>query len=279
MKVERIDVSGAVLEARDITYAYQGRKPVFEHISFSLRPGQVVCILGPNGAGKTTLLNCLANLVPLRTGAVCINGQPVTSMAPRQVAQYIGYVPQLITPSFDFSVLDYVVTGCAPRMGSLSRPKKEHYDTARQAIRDMGIEELAERSYMHISGGERQQVAIARALAQKPAFILMDEPTAHLDFGNQIKVLRTVRRMAAEGYGVLLTTHNPDHALLLGGKAAVLDRQGGLNFGDSEEILVEEALSELYGTELCLLEERTLGRMICVAPRLAREEPFGKQDG
>lgn len=230
----------------------------------------LLCILGPNGAGKTTLLNCLANLVPPGTGQILIDGRPMDKMQPREIAQKIGYVPQLIEPSFAFAVLDYVVTGCAPYMSTFKRPCSEHYDIAYQSLQKMEIEHLAERSYMHISGGERQQVAISRALAQRPAFILMDEPIAHLDCGNQVNVLETVREMADEGYGIVLTTHNPDHALLLGGKAAIIDRCGRLRFGQSEEILTQDTLSELYGTKLNLFYSEVLSRTVCAAPSLDR---------
>lgn len=260
--------SSAYLEARGAGFAYTPGKPVFRDISLTVAPGETVSILGPNGAGKTTLLNCLANLRPLSWGGIYINGTDIGKMSPKEVARNVGYVPQMILPSFDFAVLDYVVTGCAPRMGTFEKPKKEHYEIAMEAIRDMGIEYLAEKSYMHISGGERQQVAIARVLAQKPSFILMDEPTAHLDYGNQIKVLMTIKRLAAQGFGVLLTTHNPDFGLLLEGKIAVLDREGALTFGSGADILSEEALSALYRMPLKLIYEKQVQRKVCIAPRL-----------
>ena len=256
------------LEARGISFAYPGCRPVFEDISLEMHPGEVVCILGPNGAGKTTMLNCLANLNPVTSGGIYIDGNNISSMSAKEVARNVGYVPQMIMPSFDFSVLDYVVTGCAPRMGTFEKPKAEHYEVAMQAICEMGIEYLSEKSYMHISGGERQQVAIARALAQKPKFILMDEPTAHLDYGNQIKVLITIKRLVSQGFGVLLTTHNPDYGLLLNGKIAVLDRGGKLQFGESDDILTEELLTSLYRTPLKLINEELVQRKVCIAPRL-----------
>ena len=256
-----------ILSGNNICYSYTKDRMILKDISFEFRSGEIVSILGPNGAGKTTFLNCLANLVPLDRGEVLINGQNVKKIPPREVAKVIGYVPQIIVPSFDFSVLEYVVTGCAPHMGTLSRPKEEHYDIAMEAIRRMGIEKLWNRSYSQISGGERQQVSIARALAQRPAFILMDEPTAHLDYGNQIKVLKTVRSLKEEGYGVILTTHNPDHALLLQDQVAILDRDGILSTGLSSSILKEQNLTELYGTELRLYYDERLRREVCAAPQ------------
>lgn len=257
----------STITGENICYSYTKDRTILKDISFSFRSGEIVSILGPNGAGKTTLLNCLANLVPLDSGSVCLNGTDIRRMRPREVAKIIGFVPQIIVPSFDFSVLEYVVTGCAPHMGTLSRPKQEHYDIAMDAIRRMGIEELTHRSYSQISGGERQQVSIARALAQRPDFILMDEPTAHLDYGNQIKVLKTVRRLKEEGYGVILTTHNPDHALLLQDQVAILDRSGILTTGLSTDVLKEAELSRLYGTDLKLFYQTELGRQVCAAPQ------------
>jgi len=255
------------ITGHNIHYSYAPERTILKDISFRFRSGEIVSILGPNGAGKTTFLNCLANLVPLDKGEIFIDDKNIKKIPPREVAKVIGYVPQIIVPSFDFSVLEYVVTGCAPHMGTLSRPKQEHYDIAMEAIKRMGIEKLTNRSYSQISGGERQQVSIARALAQRPAFILMDEPTAHLDYGNQIKVLKTVRSLKEEGYGVILTTHNPDHALLLQDQVAILDKNGVLSTGLSSSVLKEQNLTELYGTELKLIYEEQLHREVCAAPQ------------
>lgn len=256
----------------DLSYAYPNGEAIFSRISFSISSGQIISILGPNGAGKTTLLNCIAMLHTPSAGEIRIDGRDARKMKPRDVAQCVGYVPQVVLPSFDYEVLDYVVTGCAPRMGTFQKPKEEHYQLAWQAIEQMGIQHLAHKSYARISGGERQQVSIARALAQRPGIILMDEPTAHLDYGNQIKVLRTIQQLSAQGYGIVLTTHNPDHVLLLDDTIAVLDRKGHLTFGTNTEIMDEAFLTQLYGTELRLLDAPHLGRRICVAPRLRVDE-------
>jgi iron complex transport system ATP-binding protein len=134
------------LTGHNISYSYTKDRMILKDISFRFRSGEIVSILGPNGAGKTTFLNCLANLVPLDKGEIFIDDKNITKVPPREVAKVIGYVPQIIVPSFDFSVLEYVVTGCAPHMGTLSRPKQEHYDIAMEAIRRMGIEKLTNAS-------------------------------------------------------------------------------------------------------------------------------------
>jgi len=255
------------IQIRDLSFSY-GQKPIFEHLDLEIQRGEILAILGPNGAGKTTLLNLIAGLATPKTGTISYDDLPRQEITPRRLAQLIGYVPQTVVPAFDYSVLDYVVTGCAPSMGTLEHPKQAHFDIAMAAIAMLGISHLAEQSYRQISGGERQQVSIARVIAQRPTFVLMDEPTAHLDYGNQIHVLKIIRRLAEDGFAVIFTTHNPDHVLLLGGRVAVLDRAGQLTTGDCEEVISAEFLSALYATELHLMQPQGSDRRICFSPRL-----------
>ncbi|MCL2150496.1 MAG: ABC transporter ATP-binding protein [Dehalococcoidia bacterium] len=251
----------------DLNFSY-GTKQVLRGIHLDIEPAQTLSILGPNGAGKTTLLNAIAGLEGSFPDNIAYNGQPYRHFSPRQMARLVGYVPQIIVPTFDYSVVDYVVTGCAPQLGTFQRPGQEHYDIAVQAIREMGIEHLAEKSYRQISGGEQQQVSIARVLAQGPSYILMDEPTSHLDYGNQVRVLKTIRRLAQSGFGVIFTTHNPDQALLLGGRTAIIDRGGNLICGESHKLISEPFLKELYGVQLCISGLERAGRCVCFAPNL-----------
>ena len=252
---------------QNLSFSY-GDKKVLRDVSLQVEPMEAVSILGPNGAGKTTLLNLMAGLEKPGSGSITYDGAASGRLTPREMALFLGYVPQTIEAAFDYRVIDYVVTGCAPRMGVFERPGKAHYAAAMQAIEEMGIGHLAETSYRQISGGERQQVSIARVLAQAPTYILMDEPTSHLDYGNQLRVLKTIRRLAKSGFGIVYTTHNPDHALLLGGKAAIINRQGELVFGDSAEMLQEEALSTLYGIQLAIGQGEGEGRRVCYMPSL-----------
>lgn len=256
------------IEISELSYAYSGFKELFNNISFTIKTGEIICILGPNGIGKTTLLNCIANLITPTKGKILVNGRNMNKMLPQDIAKTIGYVPQTIVPSFDYEVLEYVVTGCAPRLGTFERPKDEHYSIAWDAMNQMKISHLSHKAYTKISGGERQQVSIARAISQRPKIILMDEPTAHLDCGNQIKVLKIIKEMARKGYGVVFTTHNPDQALLLKTKIAAFDKNGSFSFGTYREVLNEGFLRSMYGIDLHLYNIDEIGRSVCIAPAL-----------
>ena len=133
-----------------------------------------------------------------------------------------------------------------PYIGAFTTPSAEDYRIADEALERMGITHLRDKPYTEISGGERQQVTIARVIAQQPQLILLDEPTAHLDYGNQHRVVQMIRKLAAEGYAVIMTTHNPEHAIILNGKVAILNREGVLSVGQAAETLNAETLSKLY---------------------------------
>ncbi len=255
------------VEIVNVGYAYRGYKELFKNVSFRIRSGEIICILGPNGIGKTTLLNCMANLDIPSKGKILIEGRNMNEMSPQEVARVISFVPQTIAPSFDYKVIDYVVTGCAPRIGIFQRPKKEDYIIAENAIEQMKIGHLREKEYTKISGGERQQVSIARAIAQQPEIILMDEPTAHLDYGNQVKVLRVIKDMAKRGYGVAFTTHSPDQALLLKCKVAVFNEIGEFFFGDYKDVLTEDFLRSMYGVDLHLYNIEDMDRRVCIVSK------------
>ena len=253
------------IELKKFGFSYSTKR-VLHDIDLIISPGESLAILGPNGAGKTTLLNAIAGLIPYSIGEISYEGKKGVDML--SMAGLIGYVPQTIVAAFDYAVIDYVVTGCAPRIGTFGRPGAEHYATAAKAIEDMGISHLSGRSYRLISGGERQQVSIARVLAQNPKYILMDEPTAHLDLGNQISVLSMIRDLADRGYGVVFTTHNPDQALLVGGKVAIIDREGRLTHGDSHSLISEESLRGLYDIPLIVAHMEMAERKVCITSRL-----------
>ena len=258
-----------IYEVKNITFSYgNDERKVLDNASLELNEGEVLCILGPNGAGKTTLLNCMAGLLKPQNGIIELCGKELGGMDAKEIATKVGYVPQLHTPSFDYRVLDFVLMGVAPHTGMFSRPTQEEENMCMEVLESMNLGHLAEKSYLAISGGERQQLLIARAIVQRPKAILFDEPTAHLDYGNQHRVLKRVRQMADEGYSVIITTHNPDHALLLGDKVAIVDRNGKITQGQSKDVLTEENLCRVYDTEIKLMWIEELGRTACLVPGL-----------
>ncbi|MEL6316435.1 MAG: ABC transporter ATP-binding protein, partial [Pseudomonadota bacterium] len=221
-----------------------------------------------NGCGKTTLFKTLLGLIPRQGGAALLEGADVAGLDRRAVARRVAYVPQAHAAVFPYAVRDMVLMGRTAHRGLFASPGPEDRDRAEAALAELGIAHLAGRDYTRISGGQRQLALIARALAQDAPLIVMDEPTASLDFGNQIVVLREVRRLAAAGYGVVLSTHNPDHAFLCADHAHLLHDGATLAAGPPADALTAERLSRIYGAEI---EVRVLedGRRVC----LAREGP------
>ena len=267
--IQTEDEFAMIYEVKNLIFKYgAGSRRILDEVSLSLDKGQILTILGPNGAGKTTLLNCMAGLLTPESGKILINGEDMNQLNKRDIARIVGYVPQNHTPSFNYKVIDFVMMGSAPRIGMFGRPGKDEVELSLKVLDDLGISNLADRSYMEISGGERQQAMIARAIVQQPEVIMFDEPTAHLDYGNQHKVLKMVRNMADKGYSIIITTHNPDHALLLGDKVAIVERNGKMISGDCTEIITEEKLRQVYDVNLCLLPIDQLKRTACFVPEL-----------
>lgn len=258
----------ALLEVKNLHFSYDGKKAVLSDIGFRLAPGEIFVILGANGSGKSTLLNCISNTIAPTRGEVLLGGRRIESYPANELAKFLGYVPQISVPAFAYTVRDYVVMGRAPYMGLLSVPGDREYEIADRALARMGIEHLAEVSYGNISGGERQQAQITRVLTQEPRLILLDEPTNHLDYGNQLKIVRIISQLAAEGFGVVMTTHMPDHAILLNGTVGLMGANGRMVSGPAASIVSEEALKELYHTSLHLVYVDRLERMACVAGKL-----------
>jgi len=167
-------------------------------------------------------------------------------------------------PAYAYTVREFVVMGRTPYIGSFATPKAADYKIADEALERMKITHLREKPYTEISGGERQQVLLARVIAQKPRLILLDEPTAHLDYGNQYRVVQMIRQLAEEGYALIMTTHNPEHAIILNGKVAILNCKGVLGVGHAAETLSAETLSKLYGLSIKTVYNGDAGRNVCV---------------
>ncbi|MDT2849022.1 ABC transporter ATP-binding protein [Vagococcus carniphilus] len=252
------------LEVKNLSFAYPKSAPTFSNVNFDLHSGESLVILGPNGAGKSTLLNCLVNLLTPVSGTVKINDAEVHRMDPKEVAQEMGYVQQQLLSVFSYSVRDYVVMGRAPYLGMFSQPRKEDYEKVDQLLEEFGLSQFANHSYADLSGGQMQRVAIIRTLIQTPSIILLDEPTAHLDVGNQYKTVEKIKELKKQGYAVIMTTHNPDHALILDDKTGILEASGRFTFGEAKDVINEKMLNELYQCDLSLKEVPELNHQICV---------------
>jgi iron complex transport system ATP-binding protein len=242
-----------ILEAQKLDIGYR-RKKIGRDIDLDIREGEVLCLLGPNGGGKTTLMKTLLGLLPALGGAVKLQGRDIKSFSRAELAKIVGYVPQAGTNFFPFNVLDVVLMGRVSHIGLFASPGKKDVVAADAGLASLGISHLRDRIYTEISGGERQLVLIARALAQEPRLLVMDEPTASLDFGNQLRVLDQITALAKRGMAVVLSTHDPDHVFLCGDRAALL-RDGKLAaLGPPSEVITPESLAGLYGVEVEVVE-------------------------
>lgn len=256
-------------EIQDLHFSYRPNSPeVLRGVNLSIRQGEILTVLGRNGAGKSTLFSCMLGIQKPRQGTIRIQGRDIQSMTEREIAAVAGFVPQSHNPAFSYTVEEFVLMGCAARIGLFSTPGEEERQRARQALEKMDITHLAQRPYTELSGGERQQAVIARAIVGQPQIILFDEPTSHLDFANQGKVLRIVKRLSQEGFAVAITTHDPNHALLLGGNTAILGSNGQITWGPTETIVTQENLEKVYGADIYLQPWPQLGRSVCVFPSL-----------
>jgi iron complex transport system ATP-binding protein len=233
------------LEGIDLTIGYRDRV-VGRGLNVELATGEVLALLGPNGGGKTTLLRTLLGLLPPHRGEVRIGGAPLRERSVRERARLMAYVPQSHAATFAFTVETMVLMGRTAHGGLFSRPTAQDHVVVRRALERLAIAHLAQRPYTMISGGERQLALLARALAQEPRFVVLDEPTASLDFGNQGRVMREIRALAESGHGVLFTTHDPNQAMRHADRALLIRDGGVIAEGKVQEVLTRARLEALY---------------------------------
>ncbi len=237
-----------VLQARNLAFGYAARR-VGEGVDLALRAGEVLCLLGPNGCGKTTLFRTLLGLLPALAGEVRLDGEPLARFPRTERARRIAYVPQAHAGAFAYRVDDVVLMGRAARIGRFAAPSAEDRRLAAEALQRLGIGHLAARRITEVSGGERQLALIARALAQQAPLLVMDEPTASLDFGNQVRVLGHVGRLRAQGMAVCLSTHQPEHAWRVADRVALMRHGRLLAVGPPAEVMTAAALAALYDVD------------------------------
>lgn len=261
------------ISLRNAAFSYSCRE-IFSGLNLDLVAGDILCLLGPNGCGKTTLLRCLGGLLPLKEGDLRLNGRDMSRINDRERARVMGFVFQEHRILFPYSVLEVVRMGRAAHLALFSSPSQKDTGIAEKALETVGLIHLRDERYTGISGGERQLVLIARALAQEPSVLLLDEPTSHLDFGNQMLILEIISHLAqGSGLAILMATHFPDHALLASNKAVLMKDGGFIDCGPPELVITESNLKMLYGIDVKVVPggNGTGKQVRIVVPLLRRE--------
>lgn len=243
-----------ILSVRDLRFSYQRDREVLKGISFDTAPGEFLSVLGPNGVGKSTLFRCLLGTQRDYSGMILAGGREIRTLPPRERAKHIAYIPQTHRPTFGYTVLDTVLMGTTRQLSPFSAPRQTEIDTAAAALEGTGVLHLAQRNFALLSGGEQQLVLIARAIAQHADIIIMDEPTSSLDYGNQLRVLEQVKALTREGYTILLSTHNPQHALSFADSVLALSGGTVAALGPAPEVLTPELMQTLYRIRVNFLD-------------------------
>ena len=249
------------VEVRNLSFSY-GFDFELKGIKLKVNRGEVVTLLGPNGSGKTTLLKCICALLKPKTGVVFIDGRNVSKWTEKERAKTIGYVPQVHNPSFSYTALDFVLLGRTPYIDYFSQPSKQDCRKAEEALRLVGLYHLKDRDYTEVSGGERRLLLIARALAQEPQLLVLDEPTVHLDLRNELNVLKIIVSIVKERkICAIMSQHDPNLALRFSDLIVLLNNGQIVAVGKPKEVINEVNIARVYGVKAKIIENNGL-RMV-----------------
>ena len=250
-----------------LAFGFPGRT-VGRDVSFTLAAGEVMCVLGPNGGGKTTLFRTILGLIDKHSGSIKLEQQSLENLSRAEIARRVGYVPQGHAGYFAYTVQEFVLMGRTAHLGVFASPAKKDFIVANRALESLGIAALAGKPVTEISGGERQLALVARALAQEPKLLVLDEPTAGLDFGNQVRVLEKIAALAASGIAILFSSHDPDHAFLCARRALLLAEGRVLEIGAPREVIRADTLERMYRVSVQVIAME--GGMHTCLPRFGR---------
>lgn len=259
------------IQVDKLSFAY-GRHQVLKDITVDFPDRTLVSVLGANGAGKSTLFRCILGLEHSYQGSIIVNGKNMRSLSTRQRAREIAYIPQSHSSIYDYDVIDVVMMSSTADIGYLGQPRSSHAERAYGALQRVGIEHLARRPYTQISGGEQQLVLIARAISQAAHTIIMDEPTSALDFGNTVRVLSTVQKLAEDGLSIVQSTHQPDHALRYSDKTLVIHNGGVYAYGAPRDVITADMVSAIYHVDVEVASLHGDSARVCV-PAHSRTVP------
>lgn len=237
-----------MFSVEDVCFSYDGKNKVLKGVSFELSAGDILCLLGSNGTGKTTLLRCILGLSKPSSGYIWIDGKDGAKLKNVQRAHLMAYVPQSAHLAFPYLAHEVVMMGRVSHLGHGASPTSKDKKVVADSFDRLRISHLADRRFQELSGGEQQMVLVARALAQEAMLLVMDEPTANLDYHNQVKILAAIKQLAEQGFGVLMTSHYPDHAFLACTKVALMGDGVIKSYGNPDEIVTSESLTALYDT-------------------------------
>jgi iron complex transport system ATP-binding protein len=238
-----------ILECRSLCFAYDD-EIILDDISFKVGAGSFCAVLGRNGSGKTTLIHCLNKILIPESGEIIVNSQNISSFSRNNIAKFVSLVPQEHLDIFPYKVIDVIVMGRAPFLKISASPGKEDYRVANNALKDLNAEELAEKNFNRISGGERQIALLARALAQATKIMLLDEPTNHLDFNNQYNLLSSIKHLCkSKGLSIIASMHDPNMAALFADEVIMLKNNKIMVQGDTNSVMTQENISKLYETD------------------------------
>lgn len=255
------------LKINRLVCGYDKGPDIVKGVTFELQPSAFTCILGANGCGKTTLLKTILGLLPARKGEVRCGDIDLMRLTEPQRALYLAYIPQAHRPPFPFTVSDVVRMGRTPHLNQLSRETPEDREVVRACLEQVGINHLAEVPYTRLSGGQQQLVIIARALAQQAAFLIMDEPTSSLDYGNQYRVLDQIIRLCDFGLGVLMVTHDPSHCFHAADQVLIMQDGKLQAAAPAQQVMTTSQLSELYQLRVSVQEVSVPGnktKNVCI---------------
>ena len=253
---------------KNVAFSY-GQTPVLNGVDLTVRPGDVISLLGPNGSGKSTLMKLILGILKPQAGSITLGGDETSRLDSRALAGRVAYVPQTNTSPFGYTGLEMVMMGRSVHRGVFARYTKEDEEIALAAMERLGVADLRERTFTRLSGGQRQLLILARAIAQGARLMILDEPVTGLDYGNQLRLLGHIYRLAAEGYTFIKSTHFPDHSLLISGRAVMLKDGRLFADGSAEEVITAENIRRMYDVEVSVASMDN-GMRMCIPAFLER---------
>ncbi|MDD3071578.1 MAG: ABC transporter ATP-binding protein [Methanoculleus horonobensis] len=263
-----------MLHVQDIHFRY-GNTPVLSGVSFSVEKGELCGLFGPNGSGKTTLFKCCLRFLSAEQGSVLMNGENVAQCTIERLARLVAYVPQEHRPPFPYLAREVVLMGRTPHLGGFFGVRRRDREIAMDALATLGIGDLADRPYNQLSGGQRQMVLMARAIAQDTPVLFLDEPTSALDFQNQMRIWQIMRDTTGEGKTILACSHDPNHVAWFCDRVVVVGSGSVVAEGRPEDVISEDVLATIYH-DACAV--RTLDGVRMVIPRCVAERHEKKED-